>query len=96
MSNTNLASVQAVVYGYVQGVFFRAFVSRRATELGLTGYVRNLPNGEAVEVLAEGERKRLEELISHLKVGPPTAKVERVVTSWSEYTGGYSRFSIRY
>jgi len=96
MSNTNLASVQAVVYGYVQGVFFRAFVSRRATELGLTGYVRNLPNGEAVEVLAEGERKRLEELISHLKVGPPTAKVERVVTSWSEYTGSYSRFSIRY
>ena len=96
MSNTNLASVQAVVYGYVQGVFFRSFVSRRANELGLTGYVRNLPNGEAVEVNAEGERKRLEELIGHLKVGPPTAKVERVVTSWSEYTGGYSRFSIRY
>ena len=96
MSNTNLASVQAIVYGYVQGVFFRAFVSRRATELGLTGYVRNLPNSEAVEVNAEGERKRLEELISHLKVGPPTARVERVVTNWSEYTGSYSEFSIRY
>ncbi len=96
MSNTDLASVQAIVYGYVQGVFFRAFVSRRATELGLTGYVRNLPNSEAVEVNAEGERKRLEELISHLKVGPPTARVERVVTNWSEYTGAYSHFSIRY
>ncbi len=96
MSNTDLASVQAIVYGYVQGVFFRAFVSRRATELGLTGYVRNLPNSEAVEVNAEGERKQLEELISHLKVGPPTAKVERVVTNWSEYTGSYSHFSIRY
>jgi len=96
MSNADLASVQAIVYGYVQGVFFRAFVSRRATELGLTGYVRNLPNSEAVEVNAEGERKRLEELISHLKVGPPTARVERVVTNWSEYTGSYSEFSIRY
>jgi len=96
MSNTDLASVQAIVYGYVQGVFFRAFVSRRATELGLTGYVRNLPNSEAVEVNAEGERKQLEELISHLKVGPPTARVERVVTNWSEYTGSYSHFSIRY
>jgi acylphosphatase len=96
MSNSNLASVQAIVYGYVQGVFFRAFVSRRASELGLTGYVRNLPGGEAVEVLAEGERKRLEELISHLKVGPPAARVERVVTNWSEYTGSYSHFSIRY
>jgi len=96
MSNTDLASVHAIVYGYVQGVFFRTFVSRRAEELGLNGYVRNLPVGEAVEVQAEGERKRLEELIGHLKVGPPAARVERVVTNWSEYTGSYSHFSIRY
>ena len=93
---TDLASVRAIVYGYVQGVFFRAFVSRRAIELGLTGYVRNLPGGEAVEVNAEGERNKLEELIGYLKVGPPAAKVEKVVTDWSEYTGSYPRFSIRY
>ena len=93
---TELASVKAVVYGYVQGVFFRAFVSRRATELGLTGYVRNLPGGEAVEVHAEGERNKLEQLISYLNVGPSAAKVERVITDWSEYTGGYSHFAIRY
>ncbi len=93
---TDLASVRVIVYGYVQGVFFRAFASRRAAELGLTGYVRNLPGGEAVEVHAEGERKQLEELIGYLKVGPPSARVEKVVTNWSEYTGSYSRFSIRY
>ena len=93
---TDVASVQVTVYGYVQGVFFRAFVSRRATELGLTGYVRNLPDGEAVEVRAEGERKQLEKLIGYLKVGPPTAKVEKVVTNWSEYTGSYSNFSVGY
>ncbi len=92
----DLASVRVIVYGYVQGVFFRAFTSRRATELGLTGYVRNLPDGESVEVVAEGERRQLEQLISYLKVGPPAAKVERVVTNWSEYSGGYSGFSIRY
>jgi acylphosphatase len=96
MSNTDLASVQATVYGYVQGVFFRAFVSRQASKLGLTGYVRNLRDREAVEVVAEGERKQLEELISYLKVGPPAARVERVVTNWSEHTGSYSEFSIRY
>jgi acylphosphatase len=96
MSNSDLASVQAIVYGYVQGVFFRAFVSRRASELGLTGYVRNLHDREAVEVVAEGERKQLEELISHLKVGPPAARVKRVVTNWAEYTGSYSQFGIRY
>jgi len=96
MSNTDLASVHAIVYGYVQGVFFRAFVSRRAEELGLTGYVRNLRDQEAVEVQAEGEREQLEKLIGYLHVGPPAAKVERVVTNWSEYTGKYSDFGIRY
>lgn len=93
---TDLASVQAIVYGFVQGVFFRDFVSRRAKVLGLTGYVRNLPSGDAVEVNAEGEREQLEKLISHLEVGPPVAKVERVITTWSEYTGSYSRFNIRH
>ena len=92
---TDLASLYAVVYGYVQGVFFRAFVARQAKELGLTGFVHNLPDG-AVEVNAEGERNKLEELIKYLKVGPPAAKVERVVTRWSEHSGSYSGFNIRY
>ncbi len=93
---TDLASIQAVVYGYVQGVFFRDFVFRKATPLGLTGYVRNLPSGGAVEVHAEGERKQLEELIGYLWIGSSAARVEKVETSWSEYSGSYSRFSIRY
>ncbi len=92
---SDLASVQVVVYGRVQGVFFRAFASRQAKELGLTGYVRNLPGG-AVEVQAEGERKQLEKLIDNLKVGPPIARVERVVTNWSEHTGSHSDFNTRY
>ncbi len=93
---TDLASVRVIVYGRVQGVFFRAFTSRRATEPGLTGYVRNLPDGEAVEVQAEGERGKLEKLIDYLKVGPPGARVEKVTSDWSEYSGSYSHFSIRY
>ncbi|MCK4368782.1 MAG: acylphosphatase [Dehalococcoidales bacterium] len=96
MKKTDLASVRAIVYGDVQGVFFRAFASRRARELGLTGYACNLPRGDSIEVLAEGERKQLEELITHLKVGPPAAKVARVITNWSEYSGRYSEFSTRY
>ena len=96
IGNRNLATLEAVVYGHVQGVFFRAFVSRRATELGLTGYVRNLPDGEAVEVQAEGERNKLEQLIGHLRIGPPAAMVKRVAANWSEYTGSYSGFRIRY
>ena len=92
----DLAAIQAIVYGHVQGVFFRAFVSRRATGLGLTGYVRNLPGGNAVEVQAEGEKKQLEKLIGYLKIGPPAAKVEKVLTSWSEHTGNYNSFEVSY
>ena len=92
---TDLASIRAIVYGRVQGVFFRDFVFRRAKELGLTGYVCNLPDGGAVEVSAEGERKRLEKLIGYLKAGPPAARVVNVATNWLEHTGSYSRFSIR-
>lgn len=93
---SDLVSVQMKVYGFVQGVFFRDYTSRRARELGLTGYVRNLPGGRTVAVQAEGEREKLEELITCLKIGPPGARVEKLDISWSEYTGNYSNFNIRY
>jgi acylphosphatase len=90
-----LASLRAIVYGRVQGVFFRAFVSRQAEKIGLSGYVRNLPDGN-VEVQAEGAKEDLEKLVAGLSAGPPAARVEKVVASWSEYTGDYSGFSVRY
>lgn len=93
---SDLASVRVMVFGSVQGVYFRDFTCRRARALGLAGYVRNLRQIEAVEVNAEGEREQLVTLISHLKVGSPSARVTKVVTDWSEYTGSYSHFSIRY
>ena len=95
MGKAGLASVRATVYGYVQGVFFRAFVFWQASELGLSGYVRNLPDG-SVEVHAEGERSQLEKLISYLHTGPPVARVERVETVWLQYVGIYPGFNIRY
>ena len=92
---SDLAAVQAIVYGLVQGVYFRAFTSRKANELGVTGYVRNTWEG-TVEVHAEGERQQLRQLIDHLGIGPSGARVEKVVTNWSEYTGNYSGFGVRY
>ncbi len=93
---SDLAALQAKVFGQVQGVFFRAFTQEQAIKLGLTGYVRNLPAEEAVEVWAEGDRDKLEMLIGYLKLGPPRARVTKVITNWSQYTGGYSGFGIRY
>ncbi|MBI3040089.1 MAG: acylphosphatase [Chloroflexi bacterium] len=93
---TDLASVRITVYGRVQRVYFRDFTSSHARELGLTGYALNLPDGQAVEVQAEGERDKLEKLLDHLKEGPPRARVEKIVTNWSEYSGSYPDFTIRY
>lgn len=92
----DLSAVKALVYGRVQGVFFRAFVAGWAERLGVTGYARNLLGGETVEVVAEGERKQLTELIKHLHAGPPGARVDKVDTTWSEHTGKYRSFQIRY
>jgi len=91
----DLVSVRATVYGRVQGVFFRAFVEEHAQQLGLRGYVRNLTSGD-VEVVAEGEQERVKKLVEYLKRGPSVARVNRVVTRWSEYTGNYSSFRVRY
>jgi acylphosphatase len=89
------AAVHAIVHGRVQGVYFRAFAARRATELGLTGYARNLTDG-TVEVWAEGEREQLKRLVVHLENGPPAARVQKVLTEWSEYTGEYKGFNVKY
>ena len=87
-------ALYAVAQGRVQGINYRAFASREATWLGLTGYVRNMPDG-SVEVCAEGDRKQLEKLVEHLKAGPTGARVDNLALTWSEYTGQYSYFSVR-
>ncbi len=89
------ASLHAFVFGRVQGTFFRAYAKKRADELGLTGYARNMPDG-SVEVMAEGDKKTLERMISYLNVGPPAAKVEKIVTKWGDEVGRYSDFQIKY
>ena len=86
-----MVSIKAVVYGRVQGVFYRAFVTKQARELGVTGYVRNLADG-SVEVRAEGEKQKLMKLVGYLGVGPPSARVDKVATHWLGYTGRYSGF----
>ena len=92
---SSLACLNATVLGKVQGVFFRAFVARQAVELGLSGYVRNLPD-DSVEVWAEGERSELEKLLEYLRMGSPEARVDRVDTDWHPYRGGFSGFDIQY
>lgn len=92
---SNLAHMSANVYGQVQGVFYRAFTIRIAKSLGLKGYVRNLRQSGAVEVCAEGEKEKIEELVRQLESGPPEALVEKVDVKWSEFTGQFANFDLR-
>jgi acylphosphatase len=92
----NAAHLSATIYGRVQGVNFRYFVRNVARRLGLKGYVRNLASGDAVEVQAEGERPQLNKLLEQLKVGPPGAWVKKVEMDWSDYSGQFTDFSVRY
>lgn len=90
------ARLYIVAQGRVQGVYFRDFTLRKAQALGLTGYVRNLPDGRSIEVLAEGERANLEQLLEHIKRGPEAARVDRVHVKWSDYSGNFKTFQIRF
>ncbi len=91
----NLAAVRIIIRGRVQGVNFRTFTARYATSLGLTGRVRNLADS-SVEVQAEGERNLLEQLVERLEAGPTAARVEKVETTWSAYSGKHTDFRISY
>lgn len=79
--------IHYVVSGRVQGVFFRASTLEKAQELGLTGWVRNLPEGQ-VEVLACGPKAALVELQQWLQRGPRFSKVSQVrheEVTWQEH-----------
>lgn len=87
--------LHAIVLGIVQGVGYRYFTLWEAARLGVTGYVRNLPDG-SVEVVAEGTKEQLERLLERLQQGPPAALVKRVITKWEDARGEFDRFAVRF
>lgn len=86
-------SAHIVISGMVQGVGFRYFVQHYATQLGVTGWVRNLPSGE-VEIEAEGNRADIETLIVHARRGPRSAVVSSADVTWKEARDEFERFRI--
>jgi acylphosphatase len=85
--------LHAVIEGRVQGVSFRYFVQERAGALGVTGWVRNRWD-DTVEVTGEGDREKLDKLLSSLRTGPRAAMVTGVKFEWQEATGEFKRFGI--
>jgi acylphosphatase len=88
------ARAHLLVDGQVQGVFFRQSAVDEARRLGLAGWVRNTADGR-VELEAEGERSRLEELVAWCRRGPPAARVADVQVSWSAFSGALGPFAVR-
>ena len=89
------ARLHAIVHGRVQGIFFRSNTQKQAAKLGLTGWVKNNDDG-TVEVVAEGDKKDLKELLAWCSKGPSIARVENVESNCENATGEFGHFSIRY
>jgi acylphosphatase len=88
------AAFSALVEGRVQGVAFRYCCCAEARRLGVSGWVRNTPEG-GVEVWAEGNREKLESFLAWLHRGPPGARVDRVKKREAPALGVYRNFSIK-
>ena len=89
------ARAHLYISGRVQGVFYRVNTVKEAHQRGVTGWVRNLPDGR-VEAVFEGEKRLIDEMIKWCRKGPSYANVTNVEVNWENYTGKYTAFSTRY
>ncbi len=87
-------SLQIKVFGRVQGVSFRYFTQRKALELGLRGFVENLPDG-SVYIEAAGEPQQVDRFVAYCRQGPSMAEVHKVEMAETEVPDAIG-FSIRY
>lgn len=90
-----MEELHAIVSGRVQMVMYRDFTKRTARALGLFGMVRNVPDG-TVEVIAQGKKGALEQLLVHLKEGPLLSRVEKVEARWRKPSSPFTSFDIVY
>jgi acylphosphatase len=81
--------------GAVQGVFFRIEVQSLANELGITGWIKNLPDGD-VEAVFEGGEDLVMKMVQFCKKGPIGSKVEELVIKEEKFTGEFKDFKIIY
>ncbi len=84
-----------IVRGLVQGIFFRVNTKEKAQQLGITGWVRNL-DSDKVEIIAEEEKKKIEELIKWCKEDSSSARIEEIKIEWQSYKAEFKNFDIKY
>lgn len=84
-----------MIRGFVQGIGYRKWARKEAQKLGLSGWVRNLPDG-SVEALLQGSQKDIKEMIALCKKGPFMSEVENVDVVWENQKETIPDFSIRH
>jgi len=87
--------VHVYISGRVQGVFFRAETQRAAVDFILNGWVRNLADGR-VEALFEGDDANVDKMLAWCHIGPPAARVEKVLTEEEPFIGEFRDFNVKY
>lgn len=87
--------IRVIIKGRVQGVFYRASTKKQADQLGIQGWVRNLPDG-SVEALFQGDQTIISKMLAWCRQGPPASKVETVSTENPEMTERFKTFEVRY
>lgn len=83
----------ALIFGFVQGVGYRHFIRSKANELGLTGWVKNLPDG-SVEAVFQGDKSSIDKVIEHCKKGPFLSEVEGVEVQWESMVDNFKDFMV--
>ena len=86
-------AARIVVQGTVQGVFFRQFVKENADKLGVVGFVRNLENND-VEIIAEGEKEKIDSLIGAVQKGPEHSQIRNVKAEERKWSDSFKDFQI--
>lgn len=91
-----MVRLHITVSGVVQGVGFRYFTQMKAVQYHITGWVRNSTDGEAVEIVAVGDRDNLDKFIKSLRQGNPFSKVSDIDVNELTDTEPFHSFKIRY
>ncbi len=84
-----------IIHGRVQGVFFRMETQKAARQYGVTGWVRNLPDG-TVEAVVEGPPGAVASLLEWCGRGPRHSRVDKLDITWEPFEGEYDSFEVTY
>ena len=86
-------AARIIIQGTVQGIFFRQFIKSEADKLGLSGFVRNLDNGD-VEMIVEGDNEGIDRMTRICGKGPEHAMIKNVIVEDRNWTGDFKEFKV--